>query len=128
MPEISIRFNDKQYKEIKAMADFEGQTISSYMKKAILEKIEDDQDYKDAVRAKNESNRKIYSEKEVIKELNMFYHTIASSDTFPITPKHNKREKVLQDLDNAFSNANIPTKQFKNEKEATGYLRDDKNW
>lgn len=71
MPGISIRFNDRQYKEIKAMADFEGQTITSYMRNAILEKIEDEQDYKDAVRAKNESDGRTYSEKEVMKELKM---------------------------------------------------------
>ena len=60
--------------------------------------------------------------------LSVFYHAIANSDQFPFTPKLSEREIAMQELDDAFANANIPTKSFKNKKEAMEYLKDDTNW
>lgn len=65
MTAISIRFNDNQYRKIKDLANFEGESITSYMRNAVLEKIEDEEDYADAVQAMNEDNGKTYNAKEV---------------------------------------------------------------
>lgn len=65
MTAISIRFNDNQYRKIKDLASFEGESITSYMRNAVLEKIEDEEDYSDAVQAMNEDNGKTYSAQEV---------------------------------------------------------------
>ena len=64
MTAISIRFNDNQYRKIN-LASFEGESITSYMRNAVLEKIEDEEDYADAVQAMNEDNGKTYSAQEV---------------------------------------------------------------
>lgn len=71
MKEVSIEFNNKQYKEIETMARFNRLTVATYVKNAVLERIEDDQDYKDAITAKEENNGETYSESSVMKELNM---------------------------------------------------------
>lgn len=60
--------------------------------------------------------------------LNVFYHAIASSNTFPITPQLSEREIALQELDSAFAKTNIPTKRFKNKEEARKFVLDDANW
>lgn len=65
MTAISIRFNDNQYRKIKDLANFEGESITSYMRNAVLEKIEDEEDYADAVQTMNEDNGKTYSAQEV---------------------------------------------------------------
>lgn len=65
MTAISIRFNDNQYRKIKDLASFEGESITSYMRNAVLEKIEDEEDYADAVQAMNEDNGKTYTAQEV---------------------------------------------------------------
>lgn len=37
--------------------------VTTYIKNIILEKVEDEQDYRDAIQARKESNGKVYSEK-----------------------------------------------------------------
>lgn len=71
MKEITINLDNALYGKIKTMAKLKSQTITSCVKGIILEKVEDDQDYKDAIEAKNEGNGKTYSESSVMKELNM---------------------------------------------------------
>lgn len=45
----SIRFPDETYKKVKEMADFSGVKVTTFMREAILEKIEDQEDYEDCV-------------------------------------------------------------------------------
>lgn len=71
MKKITINLDNALYDKIKVMAKLKEQTITSYIKGIILEKVEDDQDYEDAIGAKSESNGKTYSESSVMKELNM---------------------------------------------------------
>lgn len=52
MKKITINFDNALYSKIKAMAKLKKQTITSYVKGIILEKAEDDQDYKDVIEAK----------------------------------------------------------------------------
>ena len=71
MKKVVINLDNALYDKVEAMAKLKKQTITSYVKGIILEKIEDDQDYKDAIEAKGESNGETYSESSVMKELNM---------------------------------------------------------
>ncbi|WEV52093.1 DUF6290 family protein (plasmid) [Lactobacillus sp. ESL0731] len=50
MTVTTIRFPDNVYQKIKEMADFEGETISTFMRKAVTEKVEDQQDYQEAIK------------------------------------------------------------------------------
>ncbi len=43
---ISLRLNEKEEKLLKEVSEFEGLGISSYIKKIIFEKLEDDYDIK----------------------------------------------------------------------------------
>ncbi|MBA1394832.1 hypothetical protein EQ500_13315 [Lactobacillus sp. XV13L] len=45
----SVRFPDDVYQKVKEMADFSGVKVTTYMREAILEKIEDQEDYKECV-------------------------------------------------------------------------------
>ncbi|RHW49248.1 hypothetical protein DS834_07905 [Lactobacillus bombicola] len=50
MTVTTIRFQDNVYQKVKEMADFEGENVSTYMKNAITEKVEDQQDYQEAIK------------------------------------------------------------------------------
>lgn len=69
MAKISIKLTEEQLEQIKRLANLEDESVTTYIKNIILEKVEDEQDYKDAIQAKKESNGRTYSEKEVMKEL-----------------------------------------------------------
>lgn len=71
MKKVTINLGNTLYAKIETMAKLKKQAITSYVKGVILEKVENDQDYKDAIVAKNKSNDEIYSESSVMKELNM---------------------------------------------------------
>ena len=71
MKKVTINLDNALYAKIETMAKLKKQAITSYVKNIILEKVEDDQDYKDAIKAKEESNGETYSESSVMKELNM---------------------------------------------------------
>lgn len=53
MSVISLRLNDKEEKLLKEVADFEGLGLSSYLKKIIFERLEDEYDLKLAEEAYN---------------------------------------------------------------------------
>lgn len=64
---ISIRMHDKELDLIKKYAELNGMTVSEVMRKAILEKIEDEFDivlYQNAIESYNKDN-KTYSLDEV---------------------------------------------------------------
>ena len=71
MKKVTINLDNTLYGKIETMAKLKKQAITSYVKGVILEKVEDDQDYKDAIKAKEESNGETYSESSVMEELNM---------------------------------------------------------
>ena len=71
MKKITISLGNALYDKVEAMAKLKKQAITSYVKGIILEKVEDDQDYKDAIETKEESNDETYLGSSVMKELNM---------------------------------------------------------
>lgn len=71
MKKVTINLDNALYAKIETMAKLKKQAITSYVKEIILEKVEDDQDYKDVIEAKEESNGETYLECSVMKELNM---------------------------------------------------------
>ena len=71
MKKVTINLDNALYAKIETMAKLKKQTITSYVKNIILERIKDDQDYKDAITAKEENNGETYSESSVMKGLNM---------------------------------------------------------
>jgi RHH-type transcriptional regulator, rel operon repressor / antitoxin RelB len=50
MTVTTIRFPDNVYQKVKEMADFEGENVSTYMRNAVTEKVEDQQDYQEAIK------------------------------------------------------------------------------
>lgn len=50
MKTVTIRFPNDVYQKVKEMADFEGENVSMYMRNAIIEKVEDQQDYQEAIK------------------------------------------------------------------------------
>lgn len=71
MKKVTINLDNALYAKIETMAKLKKQAITSYVKNIILERIEDDQDHKDAITAKEENNGETYSESSVMKGLNM---------------------------------------------------------
>lgn len=72
MTAISVRFKDDQYRhQLKELADFNGETVTTLIRNVALEKLEDEQDYRDAVKADRESNGATVSAEQVMKELGM---------------------------------------------------------
>lgn len=72
MSVISLRLNDREEELLKEVADFEGVGVSSYIKRVIFERIEDEYDLKIAEEAYQkyiESGKKTYSFSDVAKEL-----------------------------------------------------------
>ncbi len=70
---ISVRLSDKETELIKAYAEMNNISLSELVRKAVLEKIEDEYDlecYKKAIKEYNK-NPKTYSIDEVKKELGL---------------------------------------------------------
>ena len=70
---ISVRLNEQDTKLIKAYADINNISLSDLVRKAILEKIEDEYDletYKKAIK-EHEKNPKTYTLEEVKEELGL---------------------------------------------------------
>ncbi|MFD1317604.1 type II toxin-antitoxin system RelB family antitoxin [Loigolactobacillus zhaoyuanensis] len=70
MPVTSLRFKDDQYNEIKEMAAFYGVSVTTFMRKTILERLEDEQDYQDAVDSIDSSDGKLVSRLEMLERFN----------------------------------------------------------
>lgn len=70
---ISVRLNDKDTELIKAYAEMNGMSVSELVRKAIIEKIEDEYDLKCYYEAMEEykKNPKTYTLEEVKKELKL---------------------------------------------------------
>lgn len=68
MTTTTIRIPDEEYKKVKSLAAFEGMTVSEFMRKAILQQVEDTLDYDAAISILNEHNERV-SREEVLKEV-----------------------------------------------------------
>lgn len=68
MTTTTIRMPEDKYKEVQHLASFEGLSVSAFMRKAILEQVEDVQDYADGMKILEEKNGRV-SREEVLKEV-----------------------------------------------------------
>jgi len=71
MTVTSLRFKDDQYEAVKVLADFYGETVTTFMRRTILERLEDESDYQDAVKNLQASQGKTVSRQEVMNRLGM---------------------------------------------------------
>ncbi|GAB2024210.1 hypothetical protein OfM1_02800 [Lactovum odontotermitis] len=71
MTTATLRFDDAIYEQIKELADFQGLTPTTFMRNAILEQLEDEQDYQEAIQVLRESNGESVSRSEIMKRLEM---------------------------------------------------------
>lgn len=74
MSVISLRLNEKEENLLKEVATFEGLRLSTYLKKIIFERLEDEYDLKLAEKSYQEyldSGKKSHSFKEVLAELGL---------------------------------------------------------
>lgn len=62
MTTVTIRFPDNVYQKVKEMADFEGENVSTYMRNAITEKVEDQQDYQEAIKILEKTTETVSAE------------------------------------------------------------------
>ena len=67
----SLRFKNEQYEQLKILASFEGISVTTYMRRAVLDRMEDEADYKDAQANRAESQGATTSRAEVMKRLGM---------------------------------------------------------
>lgn len=71
MTVTSIRFKDDQYQAIKALADFYGESVATFMRQTILERLEDEADYRDAASNLEESHGETVSREEIMHRLGL---------------------------------------------------------
>ncbi|MGX6429760.1 type II toxin-antitoxin system RelB family antitoxin [Levilactobacillus yonginensis] len=65
MTVTSLRFKDDQYKQVKELAEFYGEPVTTFMRKTILERLEDESDYRDAARNLEASHGEKVSREEI---------------------------------------------------------------
>jgi predicted transcriptional regulator len=71
MTTVTIRFDDAVYKQIKELAAFHGLTPTAFMENTILEQVEDELDYQDAIKVLQESDGETVSQEEVMARLGL---------------------------------------------------------
>jgi len=64
----TIRMSEDKYKEVQKLASFEGLSVSAFMRKAVLEQVEDVQDYADGMKILEEENKRV-SREDVLKKV-----------------------------------------------------------
>jgi uncharacterized protein (DUF1778 family) len=67
----TIRFNKDVLELIHKQADLDGQTATEFMRNAVLEKLEDNLDYQEAVENIRKSNGQTVSRENVKKQLGL---------------------------------------------------------
>lgn len=67
----SMRFKNDQYSMVKEAADFQGLSVTAYMRQAILERVEDEEDYRDGIARLKESDGVIIESDDVEKMLGL---------------------------------------------------------
>ena len=68
MTTTTIRMPEDKYKEVQKLASFAGLSVSAFMRKAVLEQVEDVQDYADGMKILEEENERV-SREDVLKEV-----------------------------------------------------------
>ncbi|MGM0214544.1 type II toxin-antitoxin system RelB family antitoxin [Enterococcus sp. AZ109] len=68
MTTTTIRIPEEDYKKVKALAAFEGVSVSEFMRNAIMEQVEDTLDYEAGINVLNEKNERVARE-DVLKEV-----------------------------------------------------------
>lgn len=71
MTVTSLRFKDEQYQEIKELAEFEGVSVTTFMRQTILDRLQDENDYYEAAKNLEESNGETVSRDEIRRRLGM---------------------------------------------------------
>lgn len=80
MTVTSLRFKDDQYKQVKDLAKFYGISVTEFMRQTILEKINDENDYQDAMENLKKSHGETVKRTEILKRLNLkWINTLGNS-------------------------------------------------
>ncbi|WP_225419747.1 type II toxin-antitoxin system RelB family antitoxin [Levilactobacillus cerevisiae] len=66
---LSVHLAVDQYEAIKALADFHGESVTSFMEKVILDQLEDEEDYQEAVKNVQDSHGETVSRQEIMNRL-----------------------------------------------------------
>ncbi|WP_353989452.1 type II toxin-antitoxin system RelB family antitoxin [Pediococcus argentinicus] len=64
----TIRMPEDEYKDVKELAEFEGVTVSKYMRHVIIERVNDTKDYEEGMKVLEQNNEQIPRE-EVLREV-----------------------------------------------------------
>ncbi|WP_155286808.1 type II toxin-antitoxin system RelB family antitoxin [Lacticaseibacillus zhaodongensis] len=67
----SLRFKNDQYNKVKELAAFNGVSVTTYMRQAVIERMEDEEDYRDAQANLKASAGETVSRAEIMKRLGM---------------------------------------------------------
>jgi predicted DNA-binding protein len=65
----SLRFRNDQYNKVKDLAAFHGVSVTMYMRDAVIERMEDEEDYNDAIANLKASHGKTVSSNDIRKSL-----------------------------------------------------------
>lgn len=68
MTTTTIRIPEEDYEKVKALAVFEGGSVSEFMRNAIMEQVEDTLDYEAGINVLNKNNERVDRE-DVLKEV-----------------------------------------------------------
>lgn len=68
MTTTTVRMPEEDYRKVKAMAAFEGMSVSEFMRQAILEQVEDKLDYEAGIDVLKEDNERM-SREDVLNEM-----------------------------------------------------------
>lgn len=68
MTTTTIRLPEEDYEKVKALAVFEGVSVSEFMCNEIMEQVEDTLDYEAGINVLNENNERVARE-DVLKEV-----------------------------------------------------------
>ncbi|KRK65086.1 hypothetical protein FC72_GL001713 [Companilactobacillus tucceti DSM 20183] len=71
MAVTSIRFKDSQYKQVQDLAKFYGVSVTEFMRQAVIDRINDENDYKDAFKNIRESHGETVSRKGILNRLDL---------------------------------------------------------
>jgi hypothetical protein len=71
MTVTSAQLNGPQYAATNTSAPFNNQSIRKIVREIVLERSENEEDYRDAVAAKKVSNGEVVSREEMLKELGL---------------------------------------------------------
>ena len=71
MATMTLRLNDSDASIVRKYAQFEGKTISDFIRDAVFEKIEDQEDLETLRKAIADDDGIRYSQKQVLEELGM---------------------------------------------------------